>query len=135
MDLGQLKLFSLLGKRMSWLGARQEVLAHNVANADTPGYVPHDVKAQDFASLLRPSAPPAELRITDAGHLEPTRRPPRHREAKDRTVFETAPDGNAVVLEDQLMKVNETQAGYRLATNLYSKHIAMIKAAIGRDRG
>jgi len=135
MDLGHLKLFSLLGKRMSWLGARQEVLAHNVANADTPGYVPHDLKAQDFGSLLRPSAPQPELRATDADHLEPTRRRPRHPEAKDREVFETTPDGNAVVLEDQLMKVSETQADYRLATNLYSKHIAMIKAAIGRDRG
>ena len=36
MDLSSLNLFSMLGKRMSWLGARQEVLAHNIANSDTP---------------------------------------------------------------------------------------------------
>jgi flagellar basal-body rod protein FlgB len=134
MDLSQLKLFQMLGKRMSWLGARQEVLAHNIANSDTPSYVPHDLKPQDFGRMLRPAAPVPELRVTDANHMEPLRRPPKEPDQKDRNLFEATPDGNAVVLEDQLMKVNETQAGFRLATNLYSKHIAMIKAAIGRDR-
>ena len=32
------------------------------------------------------------------------------------------------------MKVSETQGNYRLATNLYRKHVKMIKAALGRDR-
>jgi flagellar basal-body rod protein FlgB len=135
MDLSSLKLFSMLGKHMSWLGARQEVLAQNIANSDTPSFVPHDLKPQGFGRMLRPSAPPPEMRMTDANHIEPLRRPPKIRDEKDRKLFEATPDGNAVVLEDQLMKVNETQAGFRLATNLYSKHVAMIKAALGRDRG
>ena len=32
------------------------------------------------------------------------------------------------------MKVAETQSAHRLVTNLYGKHVAMLKAAIGRDR-
>lgn len=134
MDLSQLKLFGLLSKRMSWLGARQEVLAHNIANSDTPSYVPHDLKPQDFGKLVRASAPPTTMRMTDPSHLEPIRRPPKERDEKDRKLYEMTPSGNAVVLEDQLMKVSDTQSGYRLATNLYSKHVAMIKAALGRDR-
>jgi flagellar basal-body rod protein FlgB len=134
MDLSQLKLFGLLSKRMSWLGARQEVLAHKIANSDTPSYVPHDLKPQDFGKLVRASAPPTTMRMTDPGHLEPICRPPKERDEKDRKLYEVTPSGNAVVLEDQLMKVGETQSGYRLATNLYSKHVAMIKAALGRDR-
>ena len=32
------------------------------------------------------------------------------------------------------MKVTETQSDYRLVTNLYQKHLKMIRAAIGADR-
>src|SRR3546814_2705238 len=62
---GKPGLFNLLGKRMEWLGQRQKVLAQNIANADTPDYVPHDLKPQEFrriverhaAATLQPAAP------------------------------------------------------------------------------
>ena len=38
MDFGKLPIFDVLARRMGWLGQRQEVLAQNIANADTPGY-------------------------------------------------------------------------------------------------
>ena len=134
MDLGNLKLFSLMGKRMAWLTQRQQVLAHNIANSDTPGYRPHDLKAQNFSKFLRPTTPKTAMRTTTSNHMEPTRKPPRFRSPQDRENYEVAPAGNAVVLEEQLVKVSETQGGYRLATNLYQKHLSMIRTAIGRDR-
>lgn len=139
MDLTKLTIFSMVTKRMGWLAKRQEVLAHNIANADTPRYVPHDLKAQNFRKFLRltptPTIPRPEMRLTSAGHIEPLRRPAAYREEDDKKTYEIAPSGNAVVIEEQLMKVNETQGNFRLATNLYQKHVKMIKAAIGRDRG
>ena len=134
MDLSNLKLFALVGKRMAWLTQRQQVLAHNIANADTPGYRPYDVKKMDFSGFLKPVAPRTTLVTTSANHIEPARKPPSFRTPKDRDTYEVAPAGNAVVLEEQLVKVSETQSGYRLATNLYEKHISMIRTAIGRDR-
>ena len=44
MDLPDVPLMSMLRTRMSWLHQRQDVLAQNVANADTPKYVAHDLK-------------------------------------------------------------------------------------------
>jgi flagellar basal-body rod protein FlgB len=75
-----------------------------------------------------------ELRKTNSGHISHGKSSRAFREEKQKETYETSLDGNAVVIEEQLMKVSETQGHYRLATNLYRKHITMIKAALGRDR-
>ncbi|MBT7747468.1 MAG: flagellar basal-body rod protein FlgB, partial [Alphaproteobacteria bacterium] len=49
-------------------------------------------------------------------------------------VYETSPDGNSVVLEQQLMKVTETKMDYELMTNLYRKHMGMLRTALGRGK-
>ena len=135
MDLNRLPLFSMLTKRASWLDKRQEVLARNIANADTPGFVPRDLKPQDFRSLLTaPATPQVGLVQTSATHIGPSNAQSKWKDEKAKETYETAPDGNAVVLDEQLMKVSETQADHRLALNLYSKHVSMLKAVLGRDR-
>ncbi len=134
MDLRNLAIFSMATRRMSWLGKRQEVLAHNIANSDTPNYRPQDLKSQNFRYFLSPSVPRMRLATTQASHLTPLRGNPKFRESKDKETYEVAPSGNAVVIEEQLMKVTETQSDYRLVTNLYEKHLSMIRAAIGADR-
>lgn len=139
MDLTKLTIFAMATKRLGWLAKRQEVLAQNIANSDTPRYVPNDLAPQQFRKYLTmtptPHVPKAEMRLTSASHIEPLHRPPKFREDDDDDTYEIAPAGNAVILEEQLMAVNETQGAFRLATNLYEKHVRMIKAAIGRDRG
>ena len=53
---------------MAWLEARQRVLAGNVANADTPGYQPRDVRS--FASVLAGATGGAgPMAATDPRHL------------------------------------------------------------------
>jgi flagellar basal-body rod protein FlgB len=135
MDLNRLPLFSMLTKRASWLDKRQEVLARNIANADTPGYMPHDLKPQEFKKLLtQAAAPQLTLATTSPVHNMGTVAPSKWRNEKAKETYETAPAGNAVVLEEQLVKVSETQSDHRLALNLYAKHVAMLKAVLGRDR-
>lgn len=132
MNLGKLPLFELLTRRMSWLNQRQEVLAHNVANADTPEFVPQDLKPMEFRRVLKKVAPVTPAR-TDPVHLVGTRGLPKpFREEEQRKRYETAPAGNAVILEEQMVKVAETQMEYQLVTNLYRKHVGMIKTAIGQ---
>ena len=38
MDLSKTALFEMMKGRFAWLGERQQVLARNIANADTQGY-------------------------------------------------------------------------------------------------
>lgn len=132
MDLFKLKLFQRISERMNWLGARQEVLAQNVANADTPSYVPHDLKPLDFAEHLKKLAPVAPAR-TNPQHLAGTAAAVSPiDDMKQRSPYESAPVGNSVVLEEQMTKLADAQASYQLMTNLYRKHVDLLKAALGR---
>ena len=72
------------------------------------------------------------LKLTDKGHISQLRSAGGFRADVAKGSFDVAPSGNAVNIEEEMMKVSETQNSYRLATNLYRKHVAMIKAAIGR---
>ena len=127
-----MKLFQMVGERMRWLNDRQRVLAQNVANADTPGYNAKDLPEPDFRRLLGNSAAQLKLAGGDAGHLTGGAAGDRLGgraldKPGDRTV-----SGNSVVLEDEMMKVAETAANYELMTNLYAKHLGMIRTALGR---
>ena len=44
---------------------------------------------------------------------------------------QSSPDGNAVVVEEQMMKVSETQMAYAEASGLYKKMFAMWRTALG----
>lgn len=131
MDLSNLTVLSAVTKRMSWLAKRQEVVAQNIANADTPGYLPHDLKPQRFERYLASPVTKAELRKTQPNHMDPRDIERAIEAEKQKDTYEIMPSGNAVVLEEQLMKINEVQADFRLATNLYSKHVALIRIALG----
>ena len=132
MDLFQLKLFQRMSERMGWLGARQEVLAQNIANADTPDFVPHDMKALKFVDHLNQVAPITQAK-TNAMHLGGTTQPEASiDEQKTKKQYETAPVGNAVVLEEQMVKLADAQSSYQLMTNLYRKHVDLFKMALGR---
>jgi flagellar basal-body rod protein FlgB len=128
---GKLNLFAAIAKRMDWLGQRQKVLADNIANSDTPGYVPRDLKDSDFSKLLQKRSAPVEPTLTNAAHRPGTvpRAHPARPEAQKRT-YETAPSGNAVILEEQLIKVAKTQDDYQTMANLYRKHMDMFRMAV-----
>ncbi|WP_340118642.1 flagellar basal body rod protein FlgB [Pelagibius sp. 7325] len=124
-------IFSLLGKRMDWLGQRQQVLAQNIANADTPDYVPHDLKPQEFRRMVERSfAPNLKPVATQGGHIQSSSLKADDRGVEDKNPYEIAPSGNAVVVEEQLVKVTQTQNDYNAITNLYKKQVAMFKMAL-----
>ncbi len=137
MDLSKLSLFGLMKGQMSWLARRQEVLAQNVANADTPNYKPSDLKAFNFTEMVKRQQMQQGrgLATTSPMHFAGTRaQTSPFAESQNTAPFETAPNGNAVVLEEQMAKLGETQIQHRLTSELYRKHIGMIKIAIGKGR-
>lgn len=131
MDLTKIPLFQMITKRMGWLSERQKVIAENVANADTPEYRPRDMKAFDFRNFLKEGSTKLKLATTAEQHIAP-RSTERFEVRRDAKPFENTPSNNKVVLEEQMMKMAETQADYQMTTNLYSKHVALIKSALGR---
>ena len=51
---------------------------------------------------------------------------------KPRHNYEVALDGNSVIMEEQMTKVADTGMTYQLVTNLYRKHVGLMRTAIGR---
>lgn len=119
-----------LKTRMQWHQSRQKLLAENVANADSPGFRPSDLKAPAIGTG-RPQG--VALAQTSAGHMGAS----GQRNGFDSTKaqrFEVTPNGNAVNLEDEMLKVAQNQSDYQLAASLYSKGLGLMKIAIGKGR-
>jgi flagellar basal-body rod protein FlgB len=149
MDFSKIPLFQGLVQKMGWLAQRQEVLARNIANANTPGFKPKDIEKPDFSALLESQgldggvsfggagvqpAVSVPLMVTDPRHLQAA---PGDEETTAKEVDIAQKDapkrisGNAVVLENELMKVSKTAMDYELSTNIYKRYVAMFKMAIG----
>jgi flagellar basal-body rod protein FlgB len=122
-------LMSMLKTRMGYLTQRQKVISQNVANADTPGYTPQDLKSFDKVLTSQGSAAGALLR-TNPMHLEP----PRLQGGTSAPVYspdsETRMDGNSVVLEEEMMKMAEARSNYDTAVTLYQQAENMIRTAV-----
>ena len=131
MNLPDVPLLSMLRERMTWLNQRQDVLSQNVANADTPGYVSRDLKALDFEQALGASGSGSSMMTTNARHIGLS--PSRSSKFEDHETPDQAsnPNGNAVSLEMEMIKVSETQAQFQAAANLYAKAMTLMKTAIG----
>ncbi len=114
---------------MQWHQTRQKLLAENVANADTPRYRPHDLKP--FAEALAGNAAPSLAR-TNAGHLPEIEDRSGRFGNQDGRKFETAPSGNAVNLEDEMLKVADNQMEFQTAVTLYQRSLGYLRTALGR---
>lgn len=135
MNLPDVPLLSLLRQRMSWLNQRQDVLAQNVANADTPGYIAHDLKALDFGQTLRSETShnrPNLLMVTNPRHLQGRVSSSDSFAELASPDVESSPNGNAVSLEAEMIKVSDTEAQFQAAANLYGKAMSLMKTAIGQ---
>ncbi len=136
MEVSNIPLLSMLKDRMAWLGQRQNVLSQNIANADTPGYTARDLKPMDFEQALRNVASPnrfsAGLMTDNPRHIAITPQSAGAFADVATPDVESTPSGNSVSLEQEMIKVADTQAQFRAATNLYAKAIQMMKTAIGR---
>ena len=132
MDLSKQTLFKMMTERMSYLGQRQKVLAQNIANANTPNYQARDLKPLNFQDQVAREMRAVTPVSTQPNHLPPVTPSERFSVNKDRRPYETALDKNGVVLEEQAMKVAQTQVDYQATTAVYKKYIGLFKLVLSR---
>ena len=134
MGISDLPIFAALKGKMNWHQARQKLLAENVANAETPGYRGRDLAQFNFEGMVAKSSMNSVVtRTTHAGHIAINNTGNSSFGAQDLNNFEVTPDGNGVVLEDEMMKVAANQMDYQAATSLYTRSLQLIKTALGRQ--
>jgi flagellar basal-body rod protein FlgB len=98
-----------LEKYMTLLGARQKLVASNIANVDTPGYHTRDIDFQtEFQSMIESGGPNV---------IEPEGLAARN-------------DGNNVSLDRESRLLAENALRYNLASTLARAQIRLVRAAI-----
>jgi flagellar basal-body rod protein FlgB len=131
MPISDIPIFSMLRTRMQWHQERQKVLAGNVANADTPKFRPNDLKPLDFGREVQQAG---QVRLAGTNPMHITGSGGSNSFALDRqnNKYDVRPAGNAVNLEDEMMKVAGNQMDYQAAISLYSRSMGLFRTALGK---
>lgn len=134
MTTQNITLFKAMSAKMDYLNQRHKVLSQNIANSDTPNYKGGDLAPTDFGRVMKNITKDNSVSMTStqAGHMPTPNQVDigKVRIAKD--PYEVAPDKNAVNLEEQLMKSNQTQMDYNLMLSLYRNNIDLMRIANGK---
>ncbi len=132
MPVTDMPYFQMVRSKMGWHQSRQSLLAENVANADTVGYEARDLAPANFRKLM--SAAQTRSIVPDRTHTAHiTTRPVSMSNRPERQDdFEVRPRGNAVVLEEEMMKVTGNQMDFEAASLVYKRALGLMKTSIGR---
>ena len=117
----QTDTYQLARKLLDAAALRQEAIASNIANAETPGYRRIDVAA-DFATQLKAQMEPGGSGSSLA-ELKPQL-------AEDPTARSTRPDGNNVEIERELLSMNRNAVEYDYLSEVVSSNLKQLKVAI-----
>ena len=129
MPISDLPILSMLRTKMQWHQERQRLLAENVANADTAKFRPRDLTPLDFGRTSPQAGGRLTLATTQPGHFAAAG---ASQFAGERKGYEVRPTGNAVNLEDEMMKVAANQMDFQAATSLYSRSMGLLRTAMGK---
>jgi flagellar basal-body rod protein FlgB len=131
MAISDIPILSMLRHRMQWHQERQRVLAENVSNSDTPGFRARDLREPDFRNTMAAASGGVQLARSDPGHFGSSEGSTRFQ--LDRSAAgDVRPAGNAVNLEEEMMKVAQNQMDYQAATALYGRSLGLLKTALGK---
>lgn len=136
MSIQNIPLMKAMSAKMSYLNQRQGVIAQNMANGDTPGFQPKDLSKVDFGGVLKNviDTNRVTLSATQEGHIPDPSKIANPKNKTDKITYEVSPDGNGVIMEEQMVKANETTMDYNLMTSLMNKQVAMYRMALGRQQ-
>lgn len=124
-----LDLFQTATAMARHAGARQAVVARNIANADTPCFQAQSIAA--FRDVYDGSGA-SHMRTTRPGHMQMaagTDSAPR-----DLTATGTpSPNGNTVSVEDQMMQSVAVSREHNRALTIYRHTMTIIRTSLGRN--
>jgi flagellar basal-body rod protein FlgB len=151
MGPAEIPLLTMLKGRMGYLSNRQRLIAENVANSDTPGFAPRDLKPFNTQSKIQTAAgaqstgqvpgiggpspgiaPAGGMAMTQPGHMQVSNGADPEFKTAGAPDSEMTIDRNGVVLEDQMIKLTDTRMDYDAAISFYQASLGMLKTAIRR---
>jgi len=134
------KSFDILEKSLHYGKIRQDMIASNIANADTPYYRPKDIRFEEAlsAEIDKKFGKPSkklELAKTDPMHLEPK---DIENEYKPIVFFRDGHlarnDGNSVDIDVETTEMAKNNMAYNAAIRALRKDIEIFKAVIDSSK-
>lgn len=112
------------------LSLRQQVIAHNIANADTPGYQAQAVTFEEtLQRQIKHRGHRLALAATHPAHLR-GQAPILAPQVVSRPATTMRPDGNNVDIDLEMSQLAETTIRYQALTQLAAGKLALLKAAV-----
>jgi flagellar basal-body rod protein FlgB len=115
------------------LSQRQQVVASNLANIDTPGYKTRDISFHATMQELMSESSPG-LRTTRSEHDRGWIPVPSQVQAFEVHGIPARADRNNVDLDREMVKLSETSFGYALITQLVRAKFQTLAASINEGR-
>ena len=125
---------SILGVHESALlfrAKRMEVLAANLANADTPHYKARDM---EFSSVMAGMNGASRLTVTDSRHIGGASSFTSNDSLKYRIPHQPALDGNTVESDLELARYAENAVSYQASLMFATGRISTLRAALAGAR-
>lgn len=123
----KLEITAMAQAMASHAGARLGAISQNMANADTPGYKARDVA--DFGTVWAAERG-GGMRTTRKGHLGNTFQ--TIATATITLAGASAPNGNSVSLETEMVKAAEVRVQHDMALAIYRNTSDIIRASLGK---
>ncbi|MES9992979.1 MAG: flagellar basal body rod protein FlgB [Candidatus Thiodiazotropha sp.] len=121
-------LFGIHERALVLRSERAEVLAANLANADTPGYKARDF---DFKSVLNSEMKSStRLMTTDQRHIQPESGPVPPSQLLYRTPSQPSLDGNTVDTEAEHVAFTTNAVEYQASLSFINSKISGIRKAL-----
>lgn len=122
---------SLHAKALTVRSQRVEVLARNIANADTPHYKAKDV---DFKAMLQQASSTDTLQTTHRQHQAQAPEPVGGPAGElYRIPFNVSFDGNTVELNVEQAQYGKAAADYQAALNFFQNDVSGLRKAMRGD--
>jgi len=131
------KSLTLLEKTMSLRSRRNDMIASNIANRETPGYRAQDVVFEKELEAAFHSDRPGPLKTTNPRHFDGVKREPLELVTGTQiNSFNPDPkmDGNTVNLDKEMAKLAENQLMYQAAVRSVNWKFQQLKSAITGGR-
>jgi flagellar basal-body rod protein FlgB len=98
------------------LAARQRIIAQNLANSETPGYLAQNVNFEDSLRSAMASGDPTQAAISTSTSTDPT-----------------TPNGNNVNVDTETVSLIDTGLRYQLATQSMNNEFSLMRDSMRQD--
>ena len=98
------------------LAARQRIIAQNLANSETPGYIAQNVNFEDSLRSAMSAGDPTDATVSTSNSSDPT-----------------LPNGNNVNVDAETVSLVDTGLRYQLATQSMNNEFNILRTSLRQD--